>query len=172
MQNRIAVKLGLPLLLLGAACGVAFGGNEQLARQKSPSVAFTGVNVIPMDRERVLKNQTVIVRDSRIASIGDAAKVKVPAGALRIDGRGKYLIPGLVDMHTHLFSDDAFPDTLASDELAVMLANGVTTIRLMIGTPEHLALRAKIAKGELLGPALYVASPQVAGKPYGSCGRR
>lgn len=129
--------------------------------------AFVNVNVIPMDRERVLANQTVVIRDSRIAEIGDAAKVKVPSGALRIDGRGKYLIPGLVDMHTHLFSDDEFPDALAGDELAVMIANGVTTIRLMIGTPEQLALRKKIAQGEMLGPILYIASPQLAGRSYG-----
>jgi hypothetical protein len=167
MQNRIVAKSGLSLLMLVVFCGAVLAGNKQLARQKPPPVAFTGVTVIPMDRERVLKNQTVIVRDGRIADIGDAAKIKVPAGALRIEGRGKYLIPGLVDMHTHLFSDDAFPDSLAGDELAVMLANGVTTIRLMIGTPEHLALREKIATGELLGPVLYVASPQVAGRSYG-----
>ncbi|HYE74646.1 MAG TPA: amidohydrolase family protein, partial [Blastocatellia bacterium] len=131
------------------------------------TTAFVNVNVIPMDRERVLNNQTVVIRDGRIAEIGDAAKVKVPNGAVQIDGRGKYLIPGLADMHTHLFSDDEFPDALAGDELAVMIANGVTTIRLMIGTPEHLVMRKKIAQGEMLGPTLYVASPQLAGKSYG-----
>ena len=102
--------------------------------------AFVNVNVIPMDRDRVLKDQTVIVRDGKIAEIGDAAKIKVPKEAQRIDGRGQYLIPGLMDMHTHLFSDDTFPDDLAEDELKIMLANGVTTIRLMIGTPEHLCI--------------------------------
>jgi len=127
-------------------------------------VAFTNVNVVPMDRERVLRNQTVVVRDGRIVQIANAAKVKVPKGAQRIDGQGKYLIPGLIDMHTHLFSDEDFPDSLAGDELMVMLANGVTTIRLMIGTPEHLVLREKTAKGEMLAPTLYVASPQLTGK--------
>jgi imidazolonepropionase-like amidohydrolase len=125
--------------------------------------AFVGVNVIPMDRDRVLKNQTVVVRDGRIVEMGDARKVRVPRGAHRIEGRGKYLMPGLVDMHTHLFSDDDFPDELAADELKVMLANGVTTIRLMIGTPQHLVLRSKIQKDELLAPRLYVASPQLTG---------
>ena len=126
--------------------------------------AFVNVNVIPMDRERVLQNQTVIVRDGKITDIGDTAKIKVPKDAVRIDGRGKYLIPGLMDMHTHLFSDDEFPDNLAGDEFAIMLANGVTTIRLMIGTPEHLVYREKIAKGEMLGPTLYVASPEFTGR--------
>ncbi|MCI0491191.1 MAG: amidohydrolase family protein [Blastocatellia bacterium] len=155
----IALVLMAPVALPGAT--------EQMARDGNPVVAFVNVNVIPMDRERVLKNQTVVVRDGRIAEIGDAAKVKAPAGALVIDGRGKYLIPGLIDMHTHLFSDDEFPDALAADELAIMVANGVTTIRLMIGTPEHLVLREKVASGALFGPTLYVASPQLAGRSYG-----
>src|SRR5918993_571354 len=129
----------LPLLLLAAFASTG--------AQPSPRVTvFENVNVIPMDRERVLKNQTVVVRDGVIAEVGDARKVKAPAGAVRVDGRGKFLLPGLVDMHTHLFSDDDFPDELAGDELTLMLANGVTTVRLMIGTPEHLVLREKIAR--------------------------
>jgi imidazolonepropionase-like amidohydrolase len=129
--------------------------------------AFVNVNVIPMDQEQILKEQTVIVRDGRIAEIGAANRVKVPSGALHVNGRGKFLIPGLFDMHTHLFSDGKFPDSLAGDELKIMLANGITTIRLMIGTPELLQMRAQVAKGELLGPAMYVASPEFAGRSYG-----
>src|SRR5262245_58237529 len=134
---------------------------------KNQVTAFVNVNVIPMDRERILKNQVVVVRDGRIAEIGAANSVKVPSGARRVDGRGKFLIPGLFDMHTHLFSDGKFPDSLAGDELKIMLANGVTTIRLMIGTPELLKMRADVAKGDLLGPAMYVASPEFAGRSYG-----
>ena len=140
------------------------------ARAQGPSprvTAFEHVNVIPMDRERVLRDQTVVVRDGLIREVGDARRVRVPEGALRIDGRGKYLLPGLVDMHTHLFSDDDFPEELAADELALMLANGVTTIRLMIGTTEHLAMRRDVEAGRMLGPTLYVASPQLAGRAYG-----
>ena len=68
------------------------------------TVAFTNVNVIPMDRERVLANQTVLVQNGLIIEIGDAKKLKLPKNAARIDGTGKYLIPGLVDMPTHLLS--------------------------------------------------------------------
>ena len=114
---------------------------------QSKTVAFVGVNVIPMDKERVLMNQTVIVRDGIIFEIG--SKVKIPKDALKIDGMGKHLIPGLVDMHAHLLSDEALPDSLAPEELKVMLANGVTTIRLMIGTPEHLILRQRSANHTL-----------------------
>jgi len=133
------------------------------------TTAFIGVNVVPMDRERVLANQTVIVRNGVIAEIGDAKKVKVPKDAVRVDGGGKYLIPGLVDMHTHLLSDsDEYPDSIGPDELRVMIANGVTTVRFMIGTPELLSLRSRSAKGEITAPTLWVASPHLTGREQGN----
>jgi imidazolonepropionase-like amidohydrolase len=132
--------------------------------QPSRIVAFIDVNVIPMDKERVLPHQTVIVRNGVIAEIGDVRRVKVPAGAERIDATGKFLIPGLTDMHTHLFTDDEFPDSLAEDEFKIMIAYGVTTIRLMIGTPEHIVLRSKSAKEQILAPTIYAASPHLTGR--------
>lgn len=131
------------------------------------TVAFTNVNVIPMDKEQVLKNQTVLVSNGIIKEIG--SKVKIPKDAQKIDGKGKYLIPGLVDMHVHLMSDDdKFPDSLAEDELKILIANGVTTVRLMIGTPEQLILRAKSAKGEIIAPTIYAASPHFTGRKQGN----
>ena len=133
------------------------------------TTAFVGVNVIPMDRERVIANQTVIVRNGTISEIGDAANVKVPKDAVTVDGKGKYLIPGLVDMHTHLLSDgDEYPDSIAPDELRVMVANGVTTVRFMIGTPELLKLRERSAAQEIPAPTIYVASPHLTGREQGN----
>jgi imidazolonepropionase-like amidohydrolase len=134
---------------------------------QAQTVAFTNVNVIPMDKERVLENQTVLIRDGFIVEIGK--NVKIPKEAVKIDGRGKYLIPGLMDMHTHLLSDgDDYPDSIAEDELKVMIANGVTTIRLMIGTPEQLILRTRSAKGEIVAPTIYSASPHLTGREQGN----
>ena len=130
----------------------------------SETVAFIDVNVIPMDKERLLSHQTVIVRDGVIVTVGDVRKVKIPSGAQRIDGAGKFLIPGLTDMHVHLFTDDEFPDSLAEDEFRIMVAYGVTTIRLMTGTPEQLTLRKQSANGEIVAPAIYAASPQFTGR--------
>ncbi|HJY29381.1 MAG TPA: amidohydrolase family protein [Pyrinomonadaceae bacterium] len=128
------------------------------------TVAFVDVNVVPMDRERVLSHQTVIVRNGLINAIGDTKRVKIPKDAQRIDGAGKFLIPGLTDMHVHLFTDDEFPDALAEDEFRIMVAYGVTTIRLMTGTPEQLVLRRKSANQEILAPTIYAASPQFTGR--------
>ncbi len=133
------------------------------------TTVFVGVNVIPMDRERVVANQTVIVRGGVIAEIGDTGKVKIPNGATIVQAQGKYLIPGLVDMHTHLLSDgDEYPDEIAPDELRVMVANGVTTVRFMIGTPELLRLRTQSAAGEIAAPTIYVASPHLTGREQGN----
>jgi imidazolonepropionase-like amidohydrolase len=104
------------------------------------------------------------VRNGVITEIGDVKRIKIPAGAQRIDGAGKFLIPGLTDMHVHLFTDDEFPDELAEDELRIMIAYGVTTIRLMTGTPEQLLLRRKSAAEEIVAPAIYAASPQFTGR--------
>ena len=117
-----------------------------------------------MTRDTVLRDATVLVRDGRIVAVGAARNVQVPAGARRVDGRGKYLIPGLADMHAHLYSDGDTPDSLAKYELGVMVANGVTATRLMIGTREHFALRREVEAGRIVGPQLWIASPQFTGK--------
>jgi imidazolonepropionase-like amidohydrolase len=123
----------------------------------SATVAFVSVNVIPMDRERVVANQTVIVKDGFVANIGNAAEVKVPKGAEVVDGRGKFLIPGLADMHVHL--------TLATKQsFSVLIANGVTTVRDMGGDLKLIdKWRTQIEKGLLIGPQIYRAGPYVDG---------
>jgi imidazolonepropionase-like amidohydrolase len=165
----VKIRLIFCSLFISIICACAFSQPAKPSANiyQSQPVAFVNVNVIPMDSERVLKNQVVVVRDGLIAEMGNASTVKIPADALRVDATGKYLLPGLFDMHVHLFSDYEFPDELADEELAIMLANGVTTIRLMIGTPEHLVLRDKVAQSEMLGPTIYAASPQLAGKSFG-----
>jgi len=126
--------------------------------------AITEVTVIPMTSDTILAGSTVLVRDGRIAAVGPSGSVKLPKDARRVDGKGRYLIPGLADMHTHLYSDDEVPDSVGPYELGVMVANGVTTARLMIGTPEHLMLRRELIEGRIVGPQLWVASPQFTGE--------
>lgn len=147
--------------LLGALPSLAQPSRGALANE---SFAITGVGLVPMTGDTLVRDATVLVQNGRIAAAGRAASVRVPAGVRTIDGRGKYLIPGLADMHTHLFADGPAPDSLAPHELGVMLALGVTTARLMIGTNQHLALKRDIAAGRLLGPQLWLASPQLTGR--------
>jgi imidazolonepropionase-like amidohydrolase len=128
------------------------------------SFAITDVTVIPMTRDTAISGATVVVRDGRIVEVGATRNVRVPAGARRVDGRGKFVIPGLADMHTHLYSDGEVPDSVAKYELGVMVANGVTATRLMIGTREHFALRREVESGRIVGPQLWLASPHFTGK--------
>lgn len=124
------------------------------------ALVITNVTVIPMTSDTVLPARTVLIENGRIAGIAEGRQV--PAGARTIDGTGKFLIPGLADMHTHLFSDAAaVHDSAGAAELGVMLANGVTAARLMIGTPEHLRLREGVREGRVAGPQLWVASPHI-----------
>ena len=127
------------------------------------TLAITSVSVVPMTRDTVITGATVLIRDGRIAAVG--TDVTIPRGAVVIDGRGRYVMPGLADMHVHLFADDsATHDSIAPAELGVMIATGVTTARFMIGTPQHLTLRDDVAAGRVVGPQIWVASPEVTGQ--------
>ncbi|MCL4852594.1 MAG: amidohydrolase family protein [Bryobacteraceae bacterium] len=125
-------------------------------------IAFENVNIVPMDRERVVETQTVIIRDGRIAQIGPANRVQAPEGAERINASGKYLMPGLAEMHGHLPSSDA-PRSLVEHFLFLYIANGVTTVRGMQGNPIALQIREDVNTGKLPGPRLYVAGPPFGG---------
>jgi hypothetical protein len=155
----LPLRLASLLALVLVACAAPDRGSAG-----EPVIAIVHVDVIPMDRERVLEDRTVLIRGDRIAAIG--RDVAIPAGARRIDGRGRYLIPGLADMHCHFLSDDRIAPEYVRDELDLILCHGVTTIRNPIGVPLHLELRAKIDAGELVGPDLHVGSPQIAGRKY------
>jgi hypothetical protein len=122
--------------------------------------AFVDVTVLPMDRERTLEHQTVIVRGDRITALGPASSTAVPAGAVRIDGRGKFLMPGLAEMHAHIPGANA-PQQIIDDILYLYVANGITTIRGMLGAPNQLGLRDRAARGELISPSILVGAPSL-----------
>ena len=115
-----------------------------------------------MDRERAIPNQTVIVRGDRIVEIGPANRVKVPEGGTRVDGRGKYLIPGLAEMHAHIPGGEA-PDSLVERMLFLYVSGGITTMRGMLGHPRHLEYRARAARDELVSPTIYTSGPSLNG---------
>jgi hypothetical protein len=121
--------------------------------------AFFNVNVIPMSDERVLPEQTVMVEDGVITVIGPVDDVPLPDDAVIIDGTDRYLMPGLAEMHAHVPAADADLDRV----LTLFAANGVTTIRGMLGRPSHLALRQQLLAGERFGPRLVTSGPSLNG---------
>jgi imidazolonepropionase-like amidohydrolase len=182
--HEIAVPIAsiarLALILL-----VSFLGLQ--AQQKQ--VAIVDVTVVPMDRERLLEHQTVFVQDGRIAGLGPLQSVRFPATAQQIDGRGKFLMPGLTDMHVH-FVREALPERpqtsssntalrqsgipasaskdheLENQAYALMfVANGVTTVRNMWGSETIDTLAKVINSGSLTGPHIYSTGPITDGNP-------
>lgn len=121
--------------------------------------AFTNVNVIPMDTERLLANQTVVVANGRIAVVAPAESANVPASAERIDGSGKFLLPGISEMHGHI------PVTRAEaeDVLFLYVAAGATTVRGMQGHPNQLDFRREVQAGRMIGPRMWLAAPAMRG---------
>lgn len=127
--------------------------------QGTETTAFINVNVIPMDTERVLENQTVIVEGDTITAISLADEVTVPEDAVIIEGNGNYLMPGLADMHFHFFID---PDP---DFMRLPLAQGVTTVRNLSAMPEHLTWKNEVNNGERIGPTIYTSGRMIVGAP-------
>jgi imidazolonepropionase-like amidohydrolase len=119
-------------------------------------LAITHVTVIPMDTKRQLHDQTVVVEDGRIKSIGPAGNFNTNAMAV-VDGTGKYLLPGLADMHVHYWMPG---------DATLFLSHGVTLVRNMSGAPYHLALKQKVERGELPGPRIVTTSPILDGDEY------
>lgn len=157
------------LAVLGAATIVRSAHASTTAPGATDTVvAIVDVSVVPMDRERTVAGQTVIVRDGRIERIGAAGEVSVPAGALRIDGRGKYVMPGLVDMHAHFQAGEGLLTDPAGRQIALNLANGVTTVRGLGVAPQNgpaaLALRERVRRGEITAPAMVVYAPSIHGQ--------
>jgi imidazolonepropionase-like amidohydrolase len=145
----------LMALLAVAAMGV---GSAALPVAQGPVTAFVSVNVIPMDTSSVLTDQTVVVADGRISAMGPARTTQMPQSATRVEGKGKFLIPALAEMHAHI-PGGAQPDTVVERTLFLYAANGVATIRGMLGDPRHLVYRERAAKGEIVSPRIYTSGP-------------
>jgi imidazolonepropionase-like amidohydrolase len=144
MKTRIALFLILPVLLLAQSKG----------DRQSKSLVLTHVTVIDVTGGVPKPDMSVVITGDRISQVEEAGKVVAPPGATVVDAAGKFLIPGLWDMHVHWYIRDTF---------TLFIANGVTGIRQMFGNSDLLRWREDIAKGSLLGPRMIVASPIIDG---------
>ena len=152
------------MVLLMAGCSVPKKqtSTPTSAQNKDQVTAFVNVNLIPMTEEKIIKNQTVIVKGKKIWQIGSANVVELPEKAHIIDGTGCYLMPGLVDMHAHIRVKSTLP-------LKLYIANGVTAIRNMDATENVLGgafildWRNEIEGGKRIGPKIYTTGPIIRG---------
>jgi imidazolonepropionase-like amidohydrolase len=139
------MKAGLML------CAMLFASAAIDAR----TVVIENVNVLPMDREVVLRDHAVVIADGRIVDVRPMSGFSPAADSERIDGAGGYLLPGLVDTHVHLEEYmDARPEF---GDAPVFLRHGITSVFNLRGFPDHLVLRDRINAGELLAPSLYTS---------------
>ncbi|HUA18366.1 MAG TPA: amidohydrolase family protein [Bryobacteraceae bacterium] len=156
--------------------------------QAQEVTAIVDVAVVPMDRPSVIEHQTVLVAQGRIQQIGPVRSARIPTNARRIDGRGDFLMPGLADMHVHFVREalrelppavasrtpgaPGIPASASADHerenrayALMFLANGVTTVRNMWGSPTIDAFAREIRSGEAPGPFVYSTGPITDGNP-------
>jgi imidazolonepropionase-like amidohydrolase len=152
---RPATTGAVAVLLACQAATATTTSDDPPRTDGATALAIVDVTIVPMGGDRTIPHQTVIVRGGRIDWIGPAAERRAPEGAVVISGANRYVMPSLIDMHVHLRTAD----------LPAYLANGVTTVRNMWGTPEVARLRSEIASGVRLGPTIISASPGLDGTP-------
>ncbi len=128
--------------------------SQQAHSAKPPSLALTHVTVIDTTGGPAKTDMTVVIEGDRIAEMGKSAEIHPAKNAETVDAHGKFLIPGLWDMHVHWYEKDYLP---------LFIANGVTGTRQMYGVPMFQQWRKEIEAGQLLGPHMLIASPIVDG---------
>jgi len=127
----------------------------QQGNDKQKALVFTHVTVIDATGAPAKADMTVVVRGDRIEALGKTGILTVPQNARVVDATGKFIIPGLWDMHIHPLNK--------KDYLALFIANGVTGVRVMRGEPVHHKWRQEISAGKLMGPRMVIASSFVDG---------
>lgn len=112
------------------------------------------VNILPMTSDTVLYNKMIHIKDGKIVSIDDS----IYHGQFQVfSGNGNFLMPGLIDMHVHVWD---------SYELALYLVNGVTSLRNLWGMPMHLRIKDKIKQGKLKAPFFLTSGPKLTGPEF------
>lgn len=137
--------------------------------------AFTNVTVVPMSGDELLENYTVVIEGDRIVQVGPSGNINPGDEVTIIDGSGKYLMPGLAEMHGHVpptvppaNAPSYYTEEYVEQTLFLYVAAGITTVRGMLGWPNQLELKDKVNSGELIGPNLYLAGPSFNGNSISS----
>ena len=151
-SRKASMRKGLTLLLVLSPLLCAVNQPTLSARPKS--LVLTHVTVIDATGAAAKPDMTVVIKDARILEIGKSGQVHPPEHAETVNAAGKFLIPGLWDMHVHWYDKDYLP---------LFIANGVTGVRMMWGVPSHHQWRKAIEAGQLVGPHMLIASPIVDG---------
>ncbi len=145
----------LALAFLGWACA------QTQEKISDSAILISNVSVIDVSNGNVAANRHVVIDSSKIVTISEALNDTEKYKTI-IDGTGKYLLPGLAEMHAHI-PPPAVGEQRVEETLFLYLSNGVTTIRGMLGDPSHLVLKEKAENGEILSPRIFTSSPSLNG---------
>ncbi len=135
---------------------IAFCGLSQQA-----DYAITQVDVLTMKSEDYAPEQTLLIKNGKIIAMDHYSNINTDGAKTIIDGKGKFLIPGLTEMHAHIPGNQDMD--LLEETLFLYLSNGITTIRGMLGQPYHLELKELVIEGKILGPRIYTSGPSING---------
>jgi imidazolonepropionase-like amidohydrolase len=118
-----------------------------VSRPGAAPVAIVGATLVDGNGGPPLENSAIVIRDGRVIEVGSAAGVRIPPDAVTIQANGKTVLPGLIDMHVHLFK---------GDDLHLFLAAGVTSVRDVGGfTDQMVSLAGRTRTGEIVGPRIF-----------------
>jgi imidazolonepropionase-like amidohydrolase len=175
MRKQIFTQMACFVLLAASFVLPASSLHAKRPVTQQSAIAIENVSVVPMSKDGlVLHDATVVIAQGRIVSLNGPT----PKGAKRINGKGKWLIPGLMDMHVHLPNDDQLPvetprgepprlDFGTQDIMTPYVANGVTQILNMDSTPASVGQRNEIESGRVIGPHMALAAVVDGKRPEG-----
>lgn len=153
----------LLLLFIISSCTVQNQQSTNEVTDQSSTIAFVNANLLPMTGAGLLSGQTLLIKNGKIDAVGLAGDIEVPTGTRVIDAAGKYIMPGLAEMHAHIPVPQEGDDALVRETLFLYLSRGVTTIRGMLGNPYHLELKEMIEQDSILSPRVFTSSPSLNG---------
>lgn len=149
----------IALTLLACCLPASLHDSDPMGRwtdaMNTEPIAIVHANVLPMTNGGALEDHAILIEGDRIAWIGPTSEVSIPEGAEVVDAGGRWVVPGLVDLHVHLERAD----------LEAYVRHGVTTVRNMWGFPDVWAMKSEIESGSIPGPTIYSVSSGVDGTP-------
>lgn len=154
-RRRRVRMLVVVALVSGSACSDRV---NRYVRQYD-AVTIRAVTIVDVDSGRLIADRDVLIRDGKIHSI--VATSRTNSGATTIDGRGRFLLPGLADMHVHHYTGDDGAEPYGDEDLFLYLVNGVTTVRNMTGSERDLRAKRDLASGRIIGPRYYTSGPHL-----------
>ena len=148
------VLFAVIIILVMDTLGTSYLKVKNSEATNNSTYLITNVNIIPMNRDTVLVNKMVYIKDGIVKSISETIDIK---GVEVVDAKGKYLVPGLIDMHVHVW--DRY-------ELGLYLSKGVTAVRNLWGMPMHLRIKEDVNNDEIISPIFFTTGPKLTGPDF------